>query len=125
MKYIAISSGLLLATLIYGQAVQNASPVRKYTAKSSEFTQAPGPSGKAFVDRYCAGCHNEKQNSGGFSFAHIELSHPDQHAEALEKVILKLRTGMMPPAGAPRPNADVVKRFVNDLETRIDRAAAL
>ena len=81
-------------------------------------------SGHEFVTRYCAACHNDKLKAGGFSFTQVDLAHPGQNAEQFEKVILKLRTGMMPPAGMPRPKADVLNTFVTDLETRIDRAAA-
>jgi len=79
----------------------------------------------ALVNQYCAGCHNDKLASGGFSFARIDLANPDQNAAQAEKVILKLRTGMMPPAGMPRPNdANTLKSFAAALEDRIDQAAA-
>jgi len=111
-RYVALFSGLFMATLVYGQ-------VAKTTV-----TQSPPASGHEFVSRYCAACHNDKSKAGGFSFTQIDLAHPGQNAEQFEKVILKLRTGMMPPAGMPRPKADALNSFVTDLETRIDRAAA-
>ncbi len=79
----------------------------------------------AFVDRYCAGCHNEKLKSGGFSWSTLDPDHPEQNAEQAEKVIRKVRAGLMPPAGMPRPDAVAVKAFAGSLETGIDRAAAL
>src|SRR5437870_13838818 len=55
----------------------------------------------------------------------LDLAHPEQNAELAEKVIRKLRAGMMPPPGAKRPEADSSKAFAAALETAIDKAAAL
>jgi len=86
---------------------------------------APVPSAQqVLVDKYCAGCHNDKRKSGGFSWTTIDLADPARNAEASERVVRKLRTGLMPPAGAPRPDADATKTLVETLETAIDRAAA-
>src|ERR1700742_5369272 len=109
MRHVAFFSGLLMSALLEGQVP----------------SQPPVEASRDFVSHYCATCHNDKAKAGGFSFAQVDLAHPAQHAEQLEKVILKLRTGMMPPAGLPRPKADVLNAFVTDLENRIDRAAAV
>ena len=85
----------------------------------------PVPAQQALVKQYCAGCHNDKLKSGGFSWTKIDLAHPDQNAEQTEKVIRKLRAGMMPPPGMPRPDAAHVAAFATSLETAIDQAAAL
>ena len=47
------------------------------------------------------------------------------HGDVAEKMIRKLRAGMMPPPGATRPEHAVLTAFAGALETRIDRAAAL
>src|SRR5437667_3198488 len=54
---------------------------------------------QSFVNQYCSGCHNDKAKTGGFSFTAVDLKDPSKSAEIAEKVILKLRAGMMPPAG--------------------------
>ncbi len=79
---------------------------------------------RAFVDQYCAGCHNDKLKSGGLSLARLDPSHPGGHAAEWEKVVVKLRAGMMPPAGAGRPDATAVTAFVSSLERALDEAAA-
>jgi hypothetical protein len=79
---------------------------------------------QALVSKYCAGCHNDKLKSGGFSWAKLDLSHPDQNAEQAEKVIRKLRAGMMPPAGMPRPDPTAVRTFAAFIENGLDQAAA-
>src|SRR5216683_4361401 len=80
---------------------------------------------RALVNQYCAGCHNDKLKSGGFSWAKLDLGHLDQNADQAEKVIRKVRVGLMPPPGMPRPDPATTKAFATALETSIDQAAAL
>jgi cytochrome c551/c552 len=87
-------------------------------------TLAPKLSGQALVDKYCAGCHNDKRTSGGFSWTTIDLADPGRSADKAEKVVRRLRSGLMPPAGAPRPDAASATALAAALETSIDRAAA-
>ena len=61
--------------------------------------------------------------SGGLALSALNLDAVDQHAEIAEKVIRKLRGGLMPPAGAKRPDNRAVAEFVSWLENRIDTAA--
>jgi hypothetical protein len=81
------------------------------------------PSQQALVNQYCAGCHNDKLSSGGFSWTKLDLAHPEKNVSQAEKVILKLRAGMMPPAGMPRPSAESVRALASAMETAVDRAA--
>jgi len=80
---------------------------------------------RALVNQYCSGCHNDKLKSGGFSWTSVDVAHPEWSAQQFEKVIRKLRAGLMPPAGAKRPDTATLNSFVTALETRIDHAAAL
>ena len=52
------------------------------------FGQAPD---KALLDKYCAGCHNDKVKAGGFTLSSVDVTQPAKHSEQLEKVALKLR----------------------------------
>ena len=45
------------------------------------------------------------------------------HADQWEKVIRKVRAGMMPPAGMPRPDPETLRSLVASLESTLDRAA--
>src|SRR5215813_14420924 len=60
----------------------------------------------ALVAQYCTSCHNDKTRSGGMTLTSLNLAHPDQNPELAEKVIRKLRAGMMPPPGAKRPDIE-------------------
>ncbi len=79
---------------------------------------------EALVDQYCAYCHNDALQSGGFSWADVDLARPERSAARVEEVIRKLRVGLMPPAGAGRPEPAVLRDFAAALEARVDEAAA-
>jgi len=76
------------------------------------------------LSQYCSGCHNDKLKSGGMTLTKLDLEHPGQTAELAEKVIRKLRVGLMPPPGMPRPDATTIHAFVTAIENGIDQAAS-
>ena len=78
--------------------------------------------GGAILREYCFTCHSDRTRSGDLSLEHVDPLNPVADAEIFEKVILKLRSGMMPPEGRPRPDDQLRTAFVVDLENRIDRA---
>jgi mono/diheme cytochrome c family protein len=94
------------------------------TAASAAVVPPAGAEQTALVTQYCAGCHSERGKAGGLSLAAFDAGAAAQHAEVSEKMIRKLRAGMMPPPGARRPGADTLAALAGALESRIDRAAA-
>ena len=79
----------------------------------------------ALVKQYCIGCHNDRAKAGQLSLAAFDAAtaaSPD-HVITTEKMIRKLRAGMMPPANARRPAEDRITALASALEARIDRAA--
>src|SRR5438132_1409052 len=79
---------------------------------------------RALLDQYCVTCHNEKLKTAGLILDRMDPSHVAADLEAWEKVVRKLRAGMMPPQGMPRPNAAAYEALTATLETELDRAAA-
>ena len=79
---------------------------------------------RAFVQQYCTGCHNERVKSGGFSWTELDVARPDHNPKRTEDVIRKVRAGLMPPAGARRPDAAVLTEFSTALGTRLDEMVA-
>ena len=79
---------------------------------------------QALLNQYCIGCHNEKTKTAGLMLEKLDLTHPGQDAETWEKVVRKVRAGMMPPSGMPRPTRAVMDSWTAKLETELDRAAA-
>jgi hypothetical protein len=88
------------------------------------FTALAGAQDRALLDRYCIGCHNEKTRSGNLAMDKLDLARPGNNAETWEKVVRKIRAGMMPPAGMPRPDRATLDDFVAKLELALDGAAA-
>ena len=80
---------------------------------------------RAVLDRYCVPCHNERARVGGLVLEHIDVRDIGGGAAIWEKVIRKVRTGAMPPAGRHRPDPSTVRSLVAGLETALDRVAAV
>jgi mono/diheme cytochrome c family protein len=126
MLFLAATS--LLAAQLGTQPTQTAAGTATQPAPS---TSAHGPSpsntttGRALLDQYCVGCHNERTKTAGLLLDKADLGNIPAGAPVWEKVIGKLRSGAMPPAGRPRPDSATVGAFVSSLETELDRAAAM
>ena len=60
----------------------------------------------------------------GLTLDTLDLAEVGSHAGAWEKVVRKLRGGVMPPAGRPRPPADELEGFLTWLEGELDSAWA-
>ena len=78
----------------------------------------------AVLNTYCVTCHSDKARTGGLSLEKADLVDIPKGAETWEKVIRKVRAGMMPPPGASRPDRARLDGLAEFLETSIDRAAA-
>ncbi|HEX3702752.1 MAG TPA: DUF1592 domain-containing protein [Vicinamibacterales bacterium] len=78
----------------------------------------------ALLNEYCLGCHDADGRAGGLSLQDFEPGQADKQPEIAEKMIRKLRAGMMPPAGAPRPDPASASALRASLETAVDRDAA-
>jgi hypothetical protein len=76
---------------------------------------------RALFDQYCVGCHNQKLKTANLRLDTLDLSHIVENAPVLEKVVRKLRAGMMPPAGMRRPKPEALEAAIESLETELDR----
>jgi cytochrome c551/c552 len=76
------------------------------------------------VARYCSGCHDDEARTGGLSLQDFDAAKIAQKAPIAEKMIRKLRAGMMPPPTvSDRPDAATLTAFAAALEARVDEAA--
>jgi mono/diheme cytochrome c family protein len=82
----------------------------------------PAASHRAMLDKYCVTCHNQRTKTAGLLLDTANLDNVPAGAEVWEKVIRKVRGGMMPPVGMPRPEPAALEALVTHLETTIDRA---
>ena len=65
----------------------------------------PAADPHATVDKYCVNCHSERLKSGGLALDNMNYSDVAASAGVWEKAVKKIRVGMMPPQGAPQPDA--------------------
>ena len=82
------------------------------------------PSHRAVLDQYCVTCHNQTARTAELLLDQADVENIDQEPEVWEKVVKKLRSGAMPPAGMPRPDQATYDSFATYLETALDRSAA-
>jgi len=72
------------------------------------------------LDQYCTECHNFEDFAGGTAFDLLTHDSLAEDADTWELAIRKIRTGMMPPAGKPRPPRTELDAFANNLGTALD-----
>ncbi len=87
--------------------------------------QAPSAAAtpRALIDKYCVTCHNTKLLKGDLALDKLDLTHLGDHADVGEKVVRKLRAGMMPPTGMPRPDKAAMDSLITWMEGELDRSA--
>jgi hypothetical protein len=117
-----LALGLAASTSLAQRGGQEATPA------ASAGRQAMAPSShqeqNLVLGRYCFRCHNDAQLTGGLSLESFDVAQAARNAEVAEKMIRKLRAGMMPPPGAQRPDAETYAALITALETTVDVAAA-
>ena len=91
---------------------------------ASHVTAMPASTQAELVKQYCTGCHNDRSKAGELTLAGWDVARANADRDLTEKMIHKLRAGMMPPAGARRPEPEKITQLVSALEARMDAAAA-
>ncbi|HEY9462785.1 MAG TPA: DUF1592 domain-containing protein [Vicinamibacterales bacterium] len=99
------------------------SPLAAQTPLASHAT-SDAQSQRALLDKYCVTCHSDRLKTANLSLQGLDLAKVADHAEVWEKVIRKMRAGVMPPPGVPRPALADYEGLRDFLETEIDRVAA-
>jgi len=75
---------------------------------------------RAFLGEYCADCHNSVDLAGDLDLAQHDPGALAESRETWEKVVRKLRVGMMPPSDAPGPAPELRSAIVRSLEDGLD-----
>lgn len=122
---LAIAMSLLVsqgrAVVLHGGP--QASAPRPATSAATPQRQAAQP--QALMNQYCSDCHNADDKAGGMDLATLDVEKVGKDAAQWERVVRKVRTGMMPPSGQPRPARTALDSFATELETRLDKAASV
>ncbi len=121
------------------RAGQAQAPAVEAAASTSTRAEAGVAAHRALLDRYCVTCHNQQVVAGegrpasplvgqlravGLTLDTLDLADVGGHAADWERVVRKLRGGVMPPAGRPRPDAAALDGFLDWLEGELDGAWA-
>jgi mono/diheme cytochrome c family protein len=115
------ATGLLVAS---GAAQAPAATTQGQPAvNAASSTSVPLPPERALLNRYCAGCHNPRVKSGNFVLDGLDVSRVGDNPDAWEKVVRKLRGGVMPPPKQPRPDEAAYAKLLSTLQERLDQAA--
>jgi hypothetical protein len=110
-RLVAVYTAMMIAAAGYGQA---AGP--QHGSAASE---------RAVLDQYCVTCHNDRLRTANLSLEKLDLASVGDHPELWEKVVRKLRAGVMPPPGIRRPALSDYEGLRDWLESEIDRTAAV
>src|SRR5947209_6109257 len=78
---------------------------------------------RALLDQYCVVCHNQRLKTAGLMLDQLDLAQVGEKAQTWEKVVRKIRAGMMPPAGMRRPDPATYEAMTAWLENELDRTA--
>ncbi len=113
----------VLAALIWIASAGWTAPQAAGPQASSALPPATSPDYQAVINQYCVTCHNDKVRTANLALDTLDLSNVPAAAETWEKVIRKVRVGMMPPDGRPRPDRTTSHALVSWLESALDRAA--
>lgn len=107
-----------------GPALTISSFIIVCTAVLAAAAQDSASGHRAALNQYCVACHNQRTKTAGLALDTTDLAKVGRDAEIWEKAVRKLRSGMMPPQGAPRPDDATRSALVSWLTSGLDRAAA-
>ncbi len=118
----ALLTGILACVLVVSVGAQQtpkpASPIVPAVAHAP--AAMTGSAQAELVKQYCTGCHNDRSKAGELTLVGWDVTRASAQRDLTEKMIHKLRAGMMPPSGARRPAPDQIAKMVAALETRMD-----
>jgi mono/diheme cytochrome c family protein len=112
----------VLKTGFAGLALILSAPVPGDAQQQAAVPPASGQ--RQFLDRHCAACHNANMKSGGLNLAQADLAKLPAEPELWEKVVRKVRTGVMPPPNVPQPSAADRRAVLKTLEDSLDAVSA-
>ena len=108
---------ILTVTAVSGQVSQP----KRAVPKPDSSTDVAAP--RAVIDKYCVVCHNARLKTGGLALDQLDLTRLSDQMAIGEKMVLKLRTGMMPPLRAARPDRATLDGLIGWIESDLDRHA--
>jgi mono/diheme cytochrome c family protein len=114
LRWLSIGCAFLMWAVVSAGSLsgQSATPTRSASSQAA----------RAVVDKYCVTCHSDRLKTANLSLQGLDLTAVADRADVWEKVIRKLRAGVMPPPDTPRPSLAEYEGLRDFLEGEIDRA---
>jgi hypothetical protein len=106
-----------------GQSVAPARPANQTTPARPVAAAPTVQSHRAMLDRYCVTCHSDRLKTAGLTLESIDTTNIAAAPDIWEKVVRKVRVGMMPPQGSPAPDAAARNSLVTLLTNALDAHA--
>jgi mono/diheme cytochrome c family protein len=116
--------GLVVAAISFSPTTTASGlrPLPAHAARPAPFAPAAA---RAVIENYCLTCHDNDKQKGELTLEAFDPAKAESHAAVAEKMVRKLRAGMMPPPGAERPADDSLDALAAYLESKLDAAAEL
>ena len=108
-------AGCVFALSMTASGVQRGPATTPFSAQEAQ----------SVINQYCTACHNQRAKTANLELDTKDLGHLEKDVVTWEAVVRKLRTGMMPPKNAARPDRATLDGLAAWLETGLDREAAL
>src|SRR5205814_193793 len=83
----------------------------------------PAYTPRGVIENFCLECHDDDKQKGELTLEKFDPLKPETRSDVAEKMIRKLRAGMMPPPGKDRPSDNSLDALATALETRMDAIA--
>ena len=117
-------AALLAAASMWAAVSAAAASAASVSPSASAAARVPldDPAQNAIVAEYCATCHTAGRKPGGVVLQNFDAATLAANAELGERMILRVRAGLMPPAGSKRPDAATIDALADAFETRLDAA---
>jgi hypothetical protein len=115
-----VAAPVIVFGITFVLAAQPSTPAKSL----ADATVADAASERALLNQYCVVCHNQKLKTADLELDKMDTAHIADHAEKWELVVRKLRSGMMPPSGMPRPSWNTYESMVGWLEGELDKTAS-
>jgi hypothetical protein len=114
---------LSVAYVLFGQSAGSTPRPTAAPATASAQAIPVGAAQRKMLDQYCVTCHNEDDQVASLMIEKLDTAHVGKDAQTWEKIVRKLRAGMMPPSGNPRPDRAATMALVGWLENELDKSA--
>lgn len=116
---------LLFIAVCAAALTTSAAAVQQTSTPASPPAALSDQNAQAVINQYCVTCHNQRAKTGNLELDTKDLLHVEKDVATWESVVRKLRTGMMPPKNAARPERAMLDGLAARIENGLDREAAL